>query len=276
MSAVKITILVDNNVKPGLGLIPEHGFSVLIESCEVRVLFDTGKGPALPQNAFRLGVNLAQLNCIALSHGHYDHTGGLPYVLSINPGIRVIAHPQIFERHLACENGETRYIGIPDTLETLKTLGANFFFVQKPYELIQGIWFSGEISRSIDSEMDKRLCLEKGDGFHQDNVVDDVSLIVYSPSGPILLLGCSHSGVKNILQHIRKVFQIDRIYSVIGGTHLGFLDRRETFEAIDAFESFGVKCFASAHCTGDEPNQILKRHFGSRFFHAGAGAVLNF
>ena len=197
-------------------------------------------------------------------------------LLSINPGIRVIAHPQLFDRHLACENGDTRYIGIPDTLEALKNLGANFFFVREPYELIQGVWFSGEISRLIDLEGDKRLCFEKGDGFFQDNVIDDVSLIVYSPSGPILLLGCSHSGVKNILEHVRRVFQIDRIYSVIGGTHLGFLDKKQTLEAIDAFESFGVKCVASAHCTGDEPNQILKNHFGSRFFHAGAGAVLIF
>jgi len=105
---------------------------------------------------------------------------------------------------------------------------------------------------------------------------DDVSLLLDTRSGWVVAFGCAHAGVRNILQHMKEQMEIDSIWGVLGGTHLGFAAESETFAVIEVLESFRVKFVATAHCTGTGPNRILKDHFGDRFHDAYAGAVFEF
>jgi 7,8-dihydropterin-6-yl-methyl-4-(beta-D-ribofuranosyl)aminobenzene 5'-phosphate synthase len=274
----RLTILVDNNVPAGSNLVPEHGFAALIERGSERMLFDTGQGPALIENAAKLHKDLANLTCVLLSHGHYDHTGGLLHAVNMNPGIRVVAHPAVFSAHMKLDEGEKapRTIGIPHTRRELEDVGAVFEFIEDFREISQGLWFSGYVPRYFKSPSSPGLVTVMNGQTVSDPMEDDASLVIETPPGPCVVLGCAHAGVRNILEHVRANLGIHRIHAVIGGTHLGPSDKAETFAAIKALEDFNVQVVATAHCTGSGPTEVLRAYFGSRYCEASAGAEFVF
>ena len=278
LRTTRITILVDNDVEPGFNLRPEHGFAALVERGSERILFDTGQGPALEHNARALGITLSSLSTVILSHGHYDHTGGLFYVVKQNPGIRVVAHPAVFSPHLKSTDSETMFksIGIPYTRETLESSQAVFRLTPDLDQVSSGVWFTGMVPRVFPSTADARLKTKDSDKACADPLEDDCSLVLETASGPVVLLGCAHAGVRNILEHVRVRLGIGKVHAVIGGTHLGLSDPSETPPAIEAFEQAGVQVLAPTHCTGAGPKALLKAHFGDRYRAAGAGTVFAF
>lgn len=276
--ATRITILVDNNVQPGTGLMPEHGFSALIERPTERALFDTGQGPALVRNSLVLKTDLEGLALVALSHGHYDHTGGLLFAARLNPGLRVITHPRALQPHLAKSRDDDSYrdVGIPHSREDLEAAGVVFDFVSEFQEILNGIWFTGQVPRIVDNPLDPRLVIARGNRYVPDPTEDDASLLLQTARGPVLLLGCAHAGVRNILEHVKDKTGLEKIHAVIGGTHLGMLGEWEALAAIEAFEQFEVQIVATSHCTGEAPNRTLRNHFGKRFCRASAGTIFEF
>lgn len=278
IKSTRVTILVDNNVVPGKGLVPEHGFSALIERDGLKVIFDGGQGPALVHNSGALNVDLSSLDAAVFSHGHYDHTGGLHHIAQLNPGLQIILHPAVFSPRLSLHPHavEPRSIGIPYTRETIEDLGAIFKLITKCEEVRPGIWFTGEVPRLFAPFPDGRLFRTVDNRLVPDMIEDDASLIVDTRSGPLVMLGCAHAGLRNILYHIRKQLAIERIHAVIGGTHLGPADEEEIVRTIEALEEFKVESIAPAHCTGPGPSKVLKAHFGSRFVGAAAGVVFDF
>lgn len=276
--STRLTILVDNNVVPGRGLIPEHGFSALIERDGRTLIFDGGQGPALVHNSRALGINLTSLDAAVFSHGHYDHTGGLFHIASLNPGIQVILHPYAFSPRLSIRDAATapRSIGIPFDRQMIEGLGANITPVNGFEEIRPGVWFTGEVPRLYGPNADGRLFRTENNRRVPDMIEDDASLVMDTPSGGVLLLGCAHAGLHNILNHIRSRLGVNRIHAVIGGTHLGPADKSETIAAIEVLEEFKVERIAPAHCTGAGPAEVLKAHFGTRFVGAAAGMVFVF
>jgi len=274
----RITILVDNEVLPNLNLMPEHGFAALVERGPDRILFDTGQNKALAHNAQVLGKDLSLLSAIVLSHGHYDHAGGLPHALELNPRIRVVAHPALFAHHLKLSDAEDspRRVGIPYSRKTLEELGAVFDFIPESKELTPGVWFTGTVPRVYPFSGDGKLVTLQGDSLIPDPLDDDCSLLIDTASGPVLLLGCAHAGVVNVLEHVRNRLAKDRIFGVIGGTHLGMASEGEIRSAIKAFERASVEVLAPVHCTGSGPKDALKSHFRSRLHTAAAGSVFEF
>lgn len=275
-NSVCLTVLCENSIGRPLAVVGEHGFSCLIETASGSYLFDTGQGFGLLRNARALRKDLSAVKKVIISHGHYDHTGGLPDLLSVTGEIEVIAHPEIFSDRYWAGQGPTRYIGIPFKRPYLETLGARFRFESKFCEIAPGLWITGEVPRCTAVEKpEQNMVRVRADGSRdQDPLNDDLSLVVETDKGPILLLGCAHAGLINILHHAKKKMGWDRFYAVIGGTHLVGADDDRVAATIEALEEFSVQKIGTAHCTSLPRAAQLHAHFGSRFLFASVGTVL--
>src|SRR4030066_1745057 len=193
---IKITVLCGNLVGRVVGC-GEHGFSAFIEMDEGNYLFDTGSGRSIVPNSLTLNKDLKSIKKIFLSHGHYDHTGGLSEVLKMKGKVDVHAHPHVFLDRIAVLKEEDReikrFIGIRYKKRYLETLGANFVFNTDFIEVEKGLFLTGEVPRQIIFEKpDPRLFSEINGKTEPDLFLDDQSLIMESEKGLILILGCGH------------------------------------------------------------------------------------
>lgn len=275
-----VTIVCDNSISRS-GFVGEHGFSCLIERGGERVLFDTGPGRSLPINLEVVDMDLSGLDRICISHGHYDHTGGLLWATQQLDRIEVIAHPEMFSRHMVMDpeapDKPPRYIGCPFSRRELEQSGAIFRFAGQTEEVAPGLWFVTGIDRDPGkSPLDPRLVVPEGDAFKPDPIEDDASLLVATDGGPVLVLGCAHAGVLNILAYVKAKMGIDRLRAILGGTHLMFYGPEDLSRVIDEFERFSIDLVGVSHCTGFEAAVALYNHFGDRFASASAGRIFTF
>ena len=279
MGKTTFTVLCENTAWRPMGITGEHGFSAVIEQEEQRILFDTGQGMSLAHNAQVLGIRLANIETVVLSHGHYDHTGGLPAVLYPPRGVQVIAHPDIFtEKFAVLDNpGAKRnvFIGIKYSRQYLEaTLGAQFNLKREFGEIVPGIYFSGEVPRETAFEHpDKRLKVQRDGKLVDDPLLDDASLLIETDEGPVVLLGCAHAGVVNVMNHFSRKTGHKKFRAVIGGTHLGFMTGPgdQLGRSMDAFDEYGVGLVAVSHCTGQQAAAICYNRFQERFDFASVG-----
>lgn len=274
-----LTILCENSVVPCPGLLGEHGFSVLIEEENKTFLFDTGQGQTIIQNAKVLNKDLQKISKVFLSHGHFDHTGGLKAVVKECGRIDVYAHPDVFNERFAVtkENGKDkiRTVGLPEEKEDLCAMGAVFHFNTNFEEVFNGVFLTGEIPRMARFEKeDKRLAVIENDEMMQDPLKDDQSLVLKTEKGLVIVLGCAHSGMINTLDHIKGYFPGEKIHMVIGGTHMGFLDELQVEKTIELLKVFNIDKIGVSHCTGLQAAASLKKAFGEKFFFAQAGTVI--
>ncbi len=273
----KLTILCENSVGHPFGVVGEHGFACFIETQAGNVLFDTGQGIGICGNAAVLGKNLASIQAIAISHGHYDHTGGLPQVLEQTGPVPVYGHPDIFASRTWSDGTATRYIGMRHRREYLESLGAQFNLIRNPVEISDRVHLTGEIARNNDFEKpDPNMTLHPQGAVAvcPDPIADDLSLVVDSKKGLILVLGCAHAGMINIFDHVLETFHQDRIYAVVGGTHLGFAQPAQFDETLKALDRYGIERLGVSHCTGLEKAAELRARLGERFFFGCVGAQL--
>ncbi len=272
----RVTVLSENSVIKPMGLIGEHGFAALVERGDQKVLFDTGQGYALIHNARILGVDLEAIDTVVLSHGHYDHTGGLAELLKAGGRKRIFAHPGIFvSRYWEGPDGSRDPIGIPFTRAYLEGLGADFVLSKTPQVVVEGIVTTGEVPMETGFEKGDTtlfLCDEHGGG--RDPHLDDLSLVVEGESGLLVLLGCAHAGLVNILRFVQRQYPDKPIKAVVGGTHLGFSDEEQMQGTVDAMTGMGVEKVGASHCTGLAGSARLREALGDSFFFAGVGSVL--
>lgn len=283
MASTTITILCENRAAEMMGIMGEHGFSALVEKNGRKLLLDTGQGLTLRNNARVLSVDLNTIDKVALSHGHLDHTGGLSELFFPRRNVAVVAHPDVFiPKYAELMQGDTPvrfFIGIKDDRLFLEENRGLSFHLTKDYEEIEpGIFFSGQIPRVTDYEKpDAHLKVKQSDDFVQDPLLDDSSLLIETDAGPVILTGCAHSGIVNVMEHFKAKSGHDRFHAVIGGTHLGFLGLGEQLEqTLEAFDRFKVQKIAVSHCTGNEAAAICHHRFKDRFAFANAGWRITF
>lgn len=273
-----ITTLSENTASSGRFL-AEWGLSILIETDEVNVLLDTGRSISASYNADALGIDLSRIDKLVLSHGHYDHTGGLRHVLrKMRKRVEIIAHPDIWEAKYARRHGETteRYIGIPFQRPELETLGANFNLTAKPVKITDSIMTTGEIPMVTSyEEIEPYLLVKEADGWQQDKLRDDQSLIINTEPGLIVILGCAHRGIINTLYHAQQLTGVKQIYMVVGGCHLMDASKKRILETIAALKELRVQRLGVSHCTGMPAVLVMAQELGDRFFFNNAGTIIN-
>lgn len=274
---LKITTLSENTA--GLGnFLGEWGLSILVETEDLSLLFDTGQGISAGYNADLLGVNLRRVSRIILSHGHYDHTGGFRHLLrKMKKEIEVIAHPDIWaDKYSGREGQDYRYIGVPFQRHELESLGASFRLDARPVELGDGVMTTGEIPMVTEYEKVEPYLLVKGaGGFQPDKLPDDQALIIKTEAGLVIVLGCAHRGAINTLYHARQLTGVKKIHTVLGGCHLMDASTERIRLTIAALKELGVQKLGVSHCTGLPAACLMAQEFGERFFFNNAGTVIS-
>ena len=273
----KLTILCENSVGVPIGVIGEHGFACYVETEKGNYLFDTGQGFAIVQNAIALKKDLGAIEAIMISHGHYDHTGGLPAVLQIKGRVGVYGHPDIFVERIWSSEGKTRFIGIQHTRSYLETLGANLRVGTEMIEIGPAGFLTGEIPRKSEFEKgDANMiaCLANGEKIQPDPLKDDLSLVIDSDKGLILVLGCAHAGMINIIEYAMEKMNRDKIHAILGGTHLGFSNEEQFDETLKVIDKYKIDFIGVSHCTGLLKASMLHAKLKERFFFGTVGSTL--
>jgi 7,8-dihydropterin-6-yl-methyl-4-(beta-D-ribofuranosyl)aminobenzene 5'-phosphate synthase len=275
---VKITILCENLVGRLVGS-GEHGFSAFIETEEGNYLFDTGCGHSIVANSLILNKDLRSIKKIFLSHGHYDHTGGLPEVLKLREKVDVHVHPHVFldRIHVLKENNKEikKFVGIPFKKTYLEFLGGHFVFNADFIEVKKRIFLTGEVPRRTPFEKpDPRLFSEIDGKTVEDTFLDDQSLVFDTEKGLVVILGCAHPGSINILNHVINNTGKEKFYAILGGTHLDFLTPEQLEDTIKALKNIEIERIGASHCTGMRAAFRLHQEFEDRFFYGCVGSVL--
>jgi 7,8-dihydropterin-6-yl-methyl-4-(beta-D-ribofuranosyl)aminobenzene 5'-phosphate synthase len=275
---LRVTTLVENTAGRR-GLLAEHGLSFWIETPDRRILFDTGQGMVLGRNARRLGVDLATVDAVVLSHGHYDHTGGLLSEADSFRETTVYAHLTAFrDRFIRRNDGTLQPVGspIPSADELRTQVGQLLQHRRVPVQIAGGVWITGEIPRQNDFE-------DVGGAFFLDEactvpdpIVDDLAMYIETGQGLVILLGCAHAGVINTLDHIRTLTGTERIRAVLGGMHLLNADENRLQQTILKLRELDIPRIGLAHCTGFAAMARLHTEFPGRCFHCVGGTEIEF
>ncbi|MCK4631131.1 MAG: MBL fold metallo-hydrolase, partial [Bacteroidales bacterium] len=223
---VKMTILYDNYVFTE-GTKTAWGFSCFIEGTEKNILFDTGgEGEILMHNIDKLNINPESVDIIVISHNHWDHTGGLFTFLEKKSGIPVYL-PHSFPKEF---------------IDKVKDAKATVILTNEPVEICKDVFSTGEI----------------------EGPVNEQSLIVKTNKGLVVVTGCSHPGIVNIIKRVQEIMG-EEVYLVFGGFHLMKHSEKDVKEIISQFRKLGVKKCGATHCTGDKQINLFKEAYGNDY-----------
>ncbi|MDQ7838897.1 MAG: MBL fold metallo-hydrolase [Thermodesulfobacteriota bacterium] len=272
----RITILVDNQAAPGL--MSEHGLSLWIEAEDKSILFDTGQGSALAANASVLGVDLSEIDILVLSHGHYDHTGGIPQVLKVNEKIEAYCHPGVVQPRYAIRDGTPKPIQMPrESIVAINKLPAQrLHWVSQPLLLSERIGITGPIPRQTSYEDTGGPFFLDPEGRRVDPIDDDFALWIQTEDGLVICVGCCHAGLVNTLNHVRCLNKGSRVRAVIGGFHLLTASSQRIDQTLAALRSLEPDMVISCHCTGEHAVAALRDALRERVLPGAAGMTYRF
>ena len=275
MIELKITTL-SEDTSSKRGLLAEHGISFLVEYRGFKVLFDTGQGPSVVANARALNIDLTELNCIALSHGHYDHTGGLFFILRKTGHKRVFAHPAALRpKYHLIPPRSYRAVGIPYAPQELKNAGAEFILNSGMVELTPGLYLTGEIPRVTDYETPNTSHYTETDNrYVPDPMPDDQALVAVTSKGPVLITGCAHAGLINTINYALQITNSTNLCGLIGGTHLIEANEERLAKTAARLKEYNLHFCAVSHCTGFKAQMSIYQTLGDKFVLNNVGNII--
>ncbi len=286
-----VTVLLEDYAGYGTSFWGQHGVSFLIDvtlgNTTKRILFDTGQSSEpIIHNMKILGIDPKTIDMIALSHCHFDHTGGLVGMLKEikKQDVPVLAHPVLLRPHFIMDVPDPSYwlmseIGMikENTEENVRKYGGYLTLVAKPFELMPGVLWTGEVERVTDFEKTVTLATRtiRAGEVVEDQIMDDISLAInVKGEGLFVISGCSHAGVVNIVKQSVKISQVEKVRAVIGGFHLIDASEDRIRKTAKALKDLGVEKVYTGHCTGFNGEMAIYGEFKEDFVKLQCGKVI--
>lgn len=281
VDSVKITAIMVDDAGYDTEFYGQFGLSLLVEAegeKSLRLLVDTGLTPdPLLHNMQLLKIDPASIDQVFLTHCHYDHSGGLGGVAGkLREGTKILAHPEVF-RGCYVLRQNNRFIGIPErsSKETVEKKGGKWVLESEPHSIMPGVLTTGEIKRMTSYEPLENVHIEVDGEMVQDPELDDMSLIIsVEGKGLIIVSGCSHAGIVNIMMQARRITGIDKIIGVIGGFHLRVANEEQLSKTVEELDKADFVC--AGHCTGFEAMKRISDRMGDRFKLLQCGTTVEF
>lgn len=274
LNIIVITVLAENSsLSPDLG--KEHGMSLHIKTEKQSILFDTGASSLFLKNAEKLGIDIKSVDKVIISHGHYDHGGGLATFFEVNSKAKIFINKDSFGRHYSVKDGKEKYIGLNPSLFSSE----RFVFTKDSEKLDDELeTFSGVKQKILSPSCNSSLYMrEEGE---EESKLDDFrheqNLIIKENGNCLLVCGCAHNGIVNILEHYVNRYKSLPTH-VVGGFHLysnslAKSEKPETVFEIGRYLLDSSAEFYTGHCTGDEAFNILKRTMGQMLHKISTGS----
>lgn len=272
---MKITTLIENETNRE-DLDYEHGLSILIEVDGEKILFDLGQSGNFINNAKKLDVDLKDLNYLVISHGHYDHSGGFERLMKeINPNIKLYIGKEFFnKKYRLIEDGDYEYLGNPFDEEFVKEKQVPISYLSEDMiNITESLLIFTNFNRDPQFQNTNEDMYVKENGeYKKDLFLDEVSLGIKTNKGLVILVGCSHVGIVNILDTIMERTGME-IYALIGGTHLVKEDDEQINKIIDYLGEKEIKIIGACHCTGKQGKTMMSQQLEDRFINNNTGDV---
>jgi 7,8-dihydropterin-6-yl-methyl-4-(beta-D-ribofuranosyl)aminobenzene 5'-phosphate synthase len=269
---LSVTTLVENTVSiSGRGLLGEHGLALWLEYGDKRILFDTGASGMVVKNAEKLGVDLAAADAIVLSHGHCDHTGGLRAALEIAAKAKIYLHPAALEAKFSMKSSGPEAIGMPDSAR-YALQNRELVWTTAPRAICPGLTVTGPVPRLNEFEDVGGAFFLDEQGRNPDTLPDDQTLFIETPQGLVLICGCAHAGVVNIMSYIAALTGTRQFHAIMGGLHLLHAAGERIARTAAALREFHLRKIGPAHCTGAEVTRNLWQEFPDQCFSGAVGA----
>lgn len=270
---LSITVIVDNTVYKQ-GLLAEHGLSLLIECDGAKTLFDTGQGMALLHNMKQLDIDPKAIDQLVLSHSHYDHTNGVrTFLKHSSEKVKVFAHPECFEPCYSKRNENVRSIGLNSKVSSmLLSDKTDLTLVDTPTQLSNNVWLTGTIPRDSKFVPTDRFysdCEANGN----NEVHDDQTLYITTDKGVVVITGCAHAGVVNLVEYV-KLLTGQNIYAVIGGMHLIHATVLQRESMANYLLDSGVELVVPLHCSGQVGQSVMAELLAEKCVIVSAGSTI--
>jgi 7,8-dihydropterin-6-yl-methyl-4-(beta-D-ribofuranosyl)aminobenzene 5'-phosphate synthase len=253
----------------------EHGLSLYIETNKHKILFDVGASDLFLENAKKMDVNIADVDFLVISHGHYDHGGGLKLFLQENKKAKVYIHKEAFQKHYSLRQaGEMEYIGLDADLKN----NSQIIFTSDYYSINKEVFLFSNISlKEPKPKSNKGLFMERNGEIINDCFAHEQNIAIDEGGKTLLITGCAHNGIINIIEHFNALKGYMPSY-VIGGFHLSSRSfGNEDFDTIDNIAKYLINTkakFYTCHCTGIKPYERLKFNMGDSIDYISAGSEI--
>ena len=269
---VRITALMDNKARENKALIAEHGLSLFVEYGDQRILFDCGSGSNTLRNAHRLGISLEDLDAVILSHSHYDHAAGYRDLTECGLGSKLLyTGPDFFEPKFARDGVRFNDLSAGFREDFLEENEICRKEITETTEVFPGVYLFSGFPRIHDFEkIPQRFVRRTAGGFVPDDFSDEICMALAVEGGLVVLVGCSHPGILNMITHISREMKAP-ILGVFGGTHLVEADAQRIGDTVLGLRAMGLELLGLSHCSGDAAEEAIRRDPTVRGCHLRVG-----